>query len=173
MTAPEHILDLLRRDIEAVAQAAADAPDAVGWCYLGDAGEERRVLDDLQAGRIHFAAAKRAARRASDALDRGDVERAEVALRQAKDMLAAAVARQLRTADLEALARPARKRGRTAAADRDHRFAAAVAAQEARGVFGKAARFAALNGDPVLASEFGAGIGDPALRAALRRAGKL
>ena len=155
-------------------RATAGATDAsAGWWEAEDgttdAADRRRVLDDLRFGRLHWRQAREHAQRALAALDAGDLALAEVGLREAKGLAACALEARMQPKDYAELNGAAAPRGRAALAGRDRRFAAAVAAQEAAGIFGKAARNAALRDDPSLAAEFGMGIGD----AALRRAGKL
>lgn len=169
---------LLRREIVSIMEMTADASDAPAGWWEGEAGavvaaDRRRVLDDLRAGRLHWREARDHAERALAALDAGDLALAEIGLRSAKALVAIALARQVGATGIAVLNGAASSRGRSALASRDRRFADAVAAQEAKGVFGKAARAAALRADPALAAEFDPGIGDAALRAALRRAEKL
>jgi hypothetical protein len=85
-----------------------------GLWMVGDRAGERQVLDDLEAGRVHWAAANRHARYGLEALAEGDRELALACARAATDFYAIALEAKVRPSDLQTLARPAQRRGRRA-----------------------------------------------------------
>lgn len=159
----EYLRDRLERLIEATPEI-----DITVGAWVGDKAGERRVADNLAAGRIHFRSARRRAKLGLEVLTAGDLKFAELLLRDAEGLRAAAIEAQLNTAQFAALLQDAKPRGKVSNADRDRRLAAAVAEQERGGLKGKAARLAALAANPDLQAAF-AGMGDAAIRAAINR----
>lgn len=159
--------DYLRDRLERLIAATPEIDVTVG-AWVGDKAGERRVADNLAAGRIHFRSARRRAILGLEALANGDAEFAELLLRDAEGLRAAAIEAQLNTAQFESLLQDAKPRGKTANAERDRQLASAVAEQERLGLRGKAARLAALAANPHLQAAF-ARLGDPAIRAAINR----
>jgi len=161
----------LRRKLQQIIEATPAAGVKGGGFWVGDKAEERRVLDDVRAGRLSWWSALQHARRGLDALDLGNEELASAFLEEAQRLRAAAIEARMKPADYADLGSSARPRGQQPrTAGRDARLAAAVAA--AAPLVGKSARLAALAADPELAEAF-KGMGDAAIRAAVRRGEKL
>ena len=117
--------------------------------------EKDRVFDNLRAGSIHFAQAGVTASHGMEALDRGDHEYAELALRSAESLLATAMAMQLEPDDVKSLSGNAKRRGRrSTTADRNRRLAEAVAALKHEGHSEQAAIKIAIEGDAGLKMAF-------------------
>ena len=159
--------DYLRERLNRLIAATPEVDVTVG-AFVGDKAGERRVADNLAAGRIHFRTARRRALFGLETLEKGDIEFAELLLRDAEGLRAAAIEAQLSHSQFAALMQDAKPRGKAAKAERDRQLAAAVAGKERLGLKGKAARLAALAADPELQAAF-AGLGDPAIRAAINR----
>lgn len=117
--------------------------------------EKDRVFDNLRAGSIHFAQAGVTASHGMEALDRGDHEYAELALRSAESLLATAMAMQMRPKNWEKLRSDAGLRGAPKKNENlNRRLAEAVAEQERLGLKRKAARNKAIENDAVLKAAF-------------------
>lgn len=161
---PEYLRDRLAQLI-----AATPETDVTVGFWVGDKAGERRVSDNIRSGRVHWRAARHSALNGIEALDRGDLEGAELLLRNAEGLRAAAIEAQVTQSQFEALLRDAKPRaGKGNERDRDERLADAVEAQISKGLKGPAAREAAIRADPVLQAAF-AGKGKEAIAAALRR----
>lgn len=141
------IRDRLVRLIE----ATPGEPVTAGY-WVGDKAAERRVSDNFQSGRLYWQQAREGAKRGLVAFDSGDIEYAELALRNAEGLRAAAIEAQLKPSQFAPLMRDAETRGRKADISRDQRLAAGVAAQEALGLTGKAARSAAIEADLLIST---------------------
>lgn len=83
-----------------------------GGYWVGDAAGERVVLDDLQAGRLHWWSAHDLATAGIEALEAGNRSEAETYAWAATDQYVAALEARLRPSDMGVLYRPAKKRGR-------------------------------------------------------------
>lgn len=162
----EYIEQRLRRLI-----AATPGEHITRGFWVGDKAEERRVADNLRSGALEWQAAREGAMHALDALQAGEVEIAELGLRNAEGLRAAAMEKRLKPSQYAPLQRNAELRGRTTEASRDERLAAAVEKQERQGLKGKEARAAAIKADPFLYASFKT-VTDAGIRAAIRRARK-
>jgi hypothetical protein len=80
--------------------------------WVGDKAGERRVLDDMAAGRLHWSSANNMARRGLEALGDGDIEMAELCAWTATDHYLAALEVRVRPSDMKVLNRPSQLRGR-------------------------------------------------------------
>jgi len=150
--------DSMRRRLEEIAAATVSAQNVkpAGW-WIGDNAGERRVKDDMKAGRLAWNTAHRDAKSGLLALDANDLEMAEVYLWSATDFLLSALWSRIEPADIEFLSNSAKPRGRRKKSeDRNARIADAVAGQEAAGLRGRAAIKAALRSDPQLKEALGA-----------------
>jgi hypothetical protein len=140
--------------------------------FVGDKAGARRVADDHASGRLAWRKAHQFAKIGLKALERGEVELATAAWRQAESMAAAAEARRSRKKPRAALITSAKLRGRKKETEeRNKRLSDAVAAQEALGLTGSAAVAAAKRADPTLSAEI-KGLGRAAIRKSLREARK-
>ncbi len=165
--------DSIRRRLEKIARATAPAQsvDATGF-WVGDQAGERRALDDLRTGRRDWLGACRSSQQGLKALDEGELEMAEIYVWQATDFLLGALWSRMEPSDIEFLSKSAQRRGRKSETDdRNRALAAAVDEQLQKGLTGKAARNAALQQHPALASAF-FGLSDDAIRKAADRGAK-
>jgi hypothetical protein len=110
---PDALRERLSRILAKTASARNVEP--LGW-WLGDRAAERRVADDLTAGRIHFLGARENAEHGLEALDGGDLELASAALDQAELLYVAALECRVRPKDITELGAAAKRRGRPSAA---------------------------------------------------------
>jgi hypothetical protein len=106
----------LRRRLTRLRDSTASAEElpAPGW-WVGDKAGERRVLDDLMAGRVSWQAANENAREGLVALKKGNREIAELCLWAATDHYVAALElrlKKIRPSDMPKLTAPAKRRGR-------------------------------------------------------------
>lgn len=105
--------DYLRVRLEIMRDKTASAAPLTGGGYwVGDTAGERRVLDDLQGGRLYWLQARRMALEGIEALDAGDREAAEVCAWAATDYYVAALEGLVRPSDLAKLGRQSQRRGR-------------------------------------------------------------
>ena len=134
--------------------------------------DEQRLEDNLRSGRILFRAARQNGRYGLAALEAGDKHMATIFMREGHGCLQDALLKHAGAAGIADLATSAKPRGRKAGSGspRDRRLAAAVAAQEARGLKGAAAFTAALLADRELSEEC-RDLGPKALAVAARRGG--
>ena len=91
-------------------QAGATVPNPAFW--VGDTANERRVQDDLAAGRLSLRSAHQSAVTGLRALDDGDLEMALMCLCNGYNLLVGALAGRIRPADRSLFLKPAKKRGR-------------------------------------------------------------
>lgn len=165
--------DAMRRRLENISRATASSTrlEPAGF-WVGDKAGERRTWDDFGAGRLAWRGAHRATQAGLKALDDGDLEMAEICVWQATDLFVDALWSRMEPADIEFLSNSAGRRGRPSKhSERDAALSEAVSLQESKGLKGKAARRAALDGDPSLAEAF-AGKTDAALVKAIQRHAK-
>ncbi len=102
----------LRRRLEAVVEktmSAQELPPASYW--VDDVAGERRVQDDMDAGRFNWRAAHRNALAGITALEKGDLETAELCAWAATGFYIAALEARVRPSDMDVLQKPARRRG--------------------------------------------------------------
>lgn len=106
---------MLRHRLDRILKAtksAADLPPPSWW--VGDIAAGRQVQDDISAGRNSWREAHRCSRAGLEALDSGDIEKAQTYLWMATDHFIAAILTRMRPSDLAVLQKPAAKRGRPA-----------------------------------------------------------
>ena len=138
--------------------------------------DEQRLQDDQHSGRILFRAARQNGRYGLAALEADDKHMATIFMREGHGCLRDALLKHAGAAGLADLATSAKPRGRKAGSgspdidERNRRLAAAVAAQEARGLKGAAAFAAALQADRELSEEC-RDLDPKALAVAARRGG--
>jgi len=159
--------DWIKRRLKEIVASTQGERISTGF-WVGDTAAERRASDNLRSGRIHWQQSRESAQRGLEALAKGDMEYAELALRSAEALRATAIEGQLKPSQFETLLRDAGVRGTKAKKTRDELLALEVAKQEAKGLKDKAARKAAIAANPELSRAF-ANIGDPGIRAALKR----
>lgn len=157
----------LRARLEQLRDATRnDVPASAFW--VGDKAAERLAKDNLRSGALAFQAAHNHAKKGLEAFDRGDLDYANAARREAETLLIAALARQVPAEGLKKLRTGAGRRARPSAGERDLRLARAVIEQKARGFTGVSARAEAFKSDPELAQLF-ADVKEDGVRKALRK----
>ena len=82
------------------------------WVGVGNKAEERRVGDDMAAGRLAWRAAHGRASQGLDALSQGDIETAQLCVWAATDLYIEALEARLRPSELRELGRASQLRGR-------------------------------------------------------------
>jgi hypothetical protein len=96
-----------------ITESARTLPaDGIVGYWDGDIAGERQVRDNWAAGRAHWHTAHANAKHGLEALERGDLEQANMWLQQAKTFCIEALLKRVQPEDLAALARPSKKRGR-------------------------------------------------------------
>jgi hypothetical protein len=159
--------DHLRLELERILASTAGATPIVSGFWVGDTANERRVNDDLQAGRLAFQSARRNAQAGLAALERGDMDDAVVCLRMARSYERAALLAAVTPEQVKDLGEGAKRRGRKATgADLTRRLSDALRAQG--DAVGKVNLALAFKADPGLEAEC-AGRADEALLKAVRR----
>ena len=108
--------NLLRRRLIEIRDKteASERLAAPAW-WSGDRAGERRALDDMRAGRLHWSAAHRHAKHGLDALEAGDIELAQACAWTAADAYISALevmVTKLRPSERGTIDRSARPRGR-------------------------------------------------------------
>jgi hypothetical protein len=103
----------LRRQLTTIKNKTANSitMDPGGW-WVGDVAGERRVLDDLGAGRLAWWQAHNSAESGLAALEQGDLELAEVCLTNALWLYIDVLEGRVRPADMKILGKPSKRRGR-------------------------------------------------------------
>jgi len=158
----------LRRYLREIVSATPTDGIANPGFWVGDKAAERRAIDDLRAGRLHWRSAHDHARRGIEALDAGDMDLAETCLNLARRSRWVALEAKLTPAIVADLNNSARPRGRKPRNDaRNRLLVKAVREQEKAGREGKAARAEAIRANPALDEVFG-GLTDAALRKIIR-----
>lgn len=162
----------LRARLEKIVQATPRANVVQGF-WVGHAAGKRQVMDNLQSGRLHWQGARDAALQGLEALASGDVHYAELALREAILLRAAALEAQVKPDAYSRLTSDAGMRGRPTSTEvRNVALAEAVADKERNGLSGIHAREAAIKESPQLQKAF-SGKGDRAIRNALEAGRKM
>jgi hypothetical protein len=105
--------DRLHRRLTRLADATASAAKLrpASW-WVGDVAGQRRVLDDMAAGRLNWSSANKMARLGLKALAEGDLEMAEICAWSATDHYIAALEARIRPDDMNELGRINKRRGR-------------------------------------------------------------
>lgn len=103
----------VRRQLTAILRKTASAADLPGGSFwVGEVAGERRVLDDLRAGRLAWRSAHQSAQDGLDALDGGDLEMASAHLTSALWLYIDVLEKRVRKQDMQLVHRPAGNRGR-------------------------------------------------------------
>jgi hypothetical protein len=105
--------DLLRRrfaNLIKKTESGAKLPPASWW--VGDKAGERRVHDDIAAGRVFWKSAYDTAVQGIKVLDKGLLEEAGVLAWMATDFYISALENRVRPEELNMLSRPSQRRGR-------------------------------------------------------------
>ena len=110
----------LRRELDRLAALSPEhlQRSIVPGSWSGHVAGERRYSDDQDAGRIHWRAVGQRARLGQEALSEGNMELAELCMREAQAAERDAYRARMRPADFAALGVGARPRGRKQAAKR-------------------------------------------------------
>jgi hypothetical protein len=91
--------------------AGEQKPPAAAW-WEGDVTRARQVRDDVDSGRLHWRDAHAGAKHGLAALERGDLDAANMWLHQAKAFCIKALLKRVDPGEMARLTRPAKKRGR-------------------------------------------------------------
>jgi len=111
----------LRSQLTLILKKTADGGKlSGGGFWVGDTAGERRVLDDLQSGRLQLHHANSSASGGLRALEQGDVEIAEAFLTNAIWLYIEALEKSVRPSDRLDLGKQTKRRGRHRKTDTGH-----------------------------------------------------